>query len=121
MIWFGGISRTGTVFVHRPSLRDEDLRLDFDAWESAVNEAQNDIQSYLHEMRIMDSVSDAMLSTNPNDLAPIKLARMLLTRIPFLKTTRAHDADRPCPSFKNSTWPLSKEAGSKAVKVDWTM
>lgn len=75
LIWFGGISRTGTVFVHRPSLRDEDQRLDFDAWDSAVNEAQNDIQSYLNEMRISDSVSDAMLSTNPNDIAPIQAGK----------------------------------------------
>ena len=75
LIWFGGISRTGTVYVHRPSLIDDDQRLDFDAWDSVVNEAQNDIQSYLNEMRIADSVSDAMLSTNPNDIAPIQAGK----------------------------------------------
>ena len=75
LIWLGGISRTGTVYVHRPSLRDDDQRLNFSAWDRAVGAAQDDILLYLHEMRIDESVSGAMLSTNPADILPIQAGR----------------------------------------------
>ena len=75
LIWLGGIARTGTVYVHRPSLGKENRRVDFDAWNLAVSNAEDDIKSYLEEMRIAENVSKALFSTSPEDISPIRAGK----------------------------------------------
>jgi hypothetical protein len=110
LVWFGGISRIGTVYVHRPSLRDEDQRLDFDAWDSAVNEAQNDIESYLNEMHISEGVSDAMLSTNPTDIAPIQAGKDVAYKDALLEDFSRTRCGPPMSDFQKEY--LSSFAGN---------
>ena len=111
LIWLGGIARTGTVYAHRPSLRDEDQRLDFDAWDRVINTAQNDIDLYLREMRITDTVSEALLSTNPNDILPIQAGKEVAYKDTILEDYSRTRCGPPMSEFQE--FYLSSFEGSE--------
>jgi|CXWL01.1.fsa_nt_gi hypothetical protein len=69
LIWFGAVTRQGTVGLHRPRFLDEQFKMLPPAEASiAYRRLLDKITDYLNEMEVPNPMADAMVATESSDI-----------------------------------------------------